>query len=188
MSNKDNLITLTFDWYLREILPIVSKNAIQQKYGYHGLYTHTAAVVFRGIDYALAVGQEPKSVVLACAFHDMARIHDGDDCEHGKNALPLAQRALAQMSYSVSAQERDAIMFAVQNHPMNIDAPDFISACMWDADRTRLAWECGFRDRFFVTKRAKQVASGNASEYINFMSNKMSAYAHSVITQLSKIY
>lgn len=188
MLNKNRFITSTFDWYLQNVLPIVSQNAIQRKYGYHGLYTHTSAVVFRGIDYALALGQNPKPVVLACAFHDMARINDYDDLEHGKNAIPLAQRLLLEIPYQISPIERNAIMFAVENHSLNLDAPDYISACLWDADRTRISWECGYEDRFFTTQRAKQIASSNGDKYITFMAKRLSEYAHSILTDLNKQY
>ena len=187
MSNNRNLISETFDWYLKHIMPIVEQNATQQKYGYHGLYTHTSAVVFRGIDYALSMGQKPKPVVLACAFHDMARIDDAPDVQHGERALPIVERIL-RYNLPIPTQFAQAIMEAVKNHTIGSVAPDYISACLWDADRTRLSWEMGFESRFFTTNRAKQIASGNADEYIEFMKRNLSEYARNIIAGLDKQY
>ena len=187
MTDSGNLISQTFDWYLRDVLPIVSRNAIQQKYGYHGLYTHTSAVVFRGIDYALAMGREPRPVVLACAFHDMARTHDFADMTHAENAISIVN-IIFQNHFPLSANCTASIKYAVKNHTIGTIAPDYISACLWDADRTRLAWECGYDPQFFTTDRAKKIASGNADEYIRFMRDCMSQYARGIITKLDKQY
>lgn len=187
MTHNKNLISETFDWYLMDIMPIVEKNAVQQRDGYHGLYTHTAAVVFRGIDYALSLNENPNNIVLACACHDMARINDGDDFEHGTNAIPMAERVMDAIG-CFDLQERESINYAIKNHSLNLPAPDFVSACLWDADRTRLAWECGYHPKFFVTNRAKIVASNSASEYLEFMKNNMSEYAHKIIQKLADYY
>lgn len=179
-------ISKTFDWYLMDVMPIVEKHAIQRKYGYHGLYTHTAAVVFRGIDYANSLNENPNNVVLACAFHDMARTNDCCDMQHGTNALPMARRVMDEMA--TAQTERAAILFAVKNHSFNFVAPDYVSACLWDADRTRLAWECGFDPKFFATDHAKAVAAGNPKEYLEFMKNNMSAYARTIIQDIAESY
>ena len=168
-------------------MPIVSQNAIQQKYGYHGLYTHTAAVVFRGIDYALSLGQKPEAVVMACAFHDMARTHDDDDNEHGRNALPVARHIMNQIG-TITPYAQKSILYAVENHSFNLIAPDYVSACLWDADRTRLAWDLGYNPKFFATDRAKLVASCNPAEYIAFMKRTMSRYARQIITNINAAY
>lgn len=180
MTNKFSIST-TFDWYLTEIMPVVEKYAIQQNGGYHGLYTHTAAVVFRGIDYALALGQDTTGVVLACAFHDMARTHDGDDTIHGPNAIPLAEQVMNEI-IPLDFGTRESIIYAVKNHSLkNLVPRDYISACLWDADRTRLAWERDYHPNFFTTPRAHRVASGTANEYLKFMQQNMSARARGII-------
>lgn len=184
--SQNNIISKTFDWYLMDVLPIVEKYAIQPRDGYHGLYTHTAAVVFRGIDYANSLNKNPNNVVLACAFHDMARVNDWADFEHGENAVPMAERVMDEMS--VVKIHREPIIYAVKNHSLNLSAPDYVSACLWDADRTRLAWGYGYYPQFFATDRAKAVASGVASEYLEFMKNNMSAYARKIIQQMSECY
>jgi len=180
-------ISKTFDWYLMDIMPVVEKYAIQSKNGYHGLYTHTAAVVFRGIDYALSLGKKPNPVVFACAFHDMARINDGNDTIHGPNAIPLAETVMDKVD-SLDYNTRESIIYAVKNHSLKNLAPrDYISACLWDADRTRLAWECGYHPNFFTTQRAHRVASGTANEYLKFMQKNMSSRARGII-ELGEYY
>ena len=185
MANRIS-ISKTFDWYLTEIMPVVEKYAIQQKKGYHGLYMHTAAVVFRGIDYALALGQDTTGVVLACAFHDMARTHDGDDTIHGPNAIPLAEQVMNEI-IPLDFGTRESIIYAVKNHSLNLKAPDYISACLWDADRTRLARECGYYPKFFTSQRAQYVASHPVAEYLKFMQQNMSARARGII-ELGECY
>ena len=175
-----NKISKTFDWYLMDIMPVVEKNMIQSRNGYHGLYTHTAAVVFRGIDYALNLAKDPNGVVLACAFHDMARMNDGNDIVHGPNAVPLAEQAMNEIG-NLDYNTRESIIYAVKNHSFNIKAPDYISACLWDADRTRLAWECGYQPKYFITRRAQMVASNAATKYLEFMRRNMSEYARKII-------
>ena len=180
-------ISKTFDWYLTEIMPVVEKHAIQSKYGYHGLYTHTAAVVFRGIDYVLSLGKEPKPVVFACAFHDMARINDGNDTIHGPNAIPLAETVMDKVDF-IDYNTRESIIYAIKNHSLsNLVPRDHISACLWDADRTRLAWECGYYSNFFTTPRAHKVASQPAEEYLKFMQQNISLRARGII-ELGECY
>ena len=175
-------IAKTFDWYLTEIMPVVEKYTLQPVDGEHGLYTHTAAVVFRGIDYALSYSRKPNSVVLACAFHDMARINDGTDFMHGANAVPLANMAMDEIG-DIGNDTRHRILYAVGNHssPKPIRAPDYISAYTWDADRTRRAWYGGHHPQFFTSHRAQKVAAGRAAEYLEFMRLNMSAHARGII-------
>ena len=187
MSHENKVISLTFDWYLRNVLPVVCRIAPQSKLGYHGLYTHTSAVVFRGIDYALSLSKNPKPVVLACAFHDMARTDDGPDLTHGENAIPMVN-AIFRDCIPVPQPYRDSIIYAVKNHTIGTVAPDYISACLWDADRTRLAWEMGYDAQFFTTQRAKLVARSKYEVYLPFMKRNMSEYARKIITTLDKQY
>ena len=181
------VISKVFDWYLMNVMPIVEEYAIQPTMGYHGLYTHTAAVVFRGIDYAIHLNQDPKYVVMACAFHDMARENDGWDFEHGINAIPMAQKAMDKIG-DINDDVRKSIIYAVKEHSVGKIAPDYISACLWDADRTRLAWECEYNPMFFNTDRAKIVASRPAQEYLDFMRENMSEYAQNRIYALDEFY
>jgi len=157
-----------FDFYTIKLKPYVVQFATQNLDGMHGINTHTNAVVFRGIDYALSLDKNPLPVVFACAFHDMARTHDMIDSEHGKYALPMATKIMKTMPIFFDKDTEGKILDAVANHTSGVVAPDYISACLWDADRTRLAWQYGFNPKYFNTERGKYVAGGDAWKYIEF--------------------
>ena len=162
---KERQIQKYFSFYRNSVLPEVEKLASQKKEGYHGLYTHTKAVVFRSIDYALELGKNPMPALFAAACHDMARINDFYDEDHGKNAVPLAQKIMAKFPDKLTETEQQSVLEAIRNHTVGTQAPDYVSACLWDADRTRLSWEHGYHEKFFNTEYAKQVASGSEQEY-----------------------
>ena len=165
---KENQIREYFNFYQRKVLPYVEKYATQKKEGYHGLYTHTDAVVFRAIDYALELGENPMPVLFAAACHDMARTHEGYDATHGERALPLIMKVMKRFPKRLTPQEKEMVLSAVYNHTEGRQAFDYVSACLWDADRTRLAWERGYHEKYFNTSYAKKVASGNSQEYIKW--------------------
>lgn len=165
-----------FDFYINDVKPLVAEIGTQKMDGMHGLDTHTNAVVFRGIDYALSLRQNPTPVIFACAFHDMARTHDGMDMEHGKNAIPMAMKIMKQFPDLLDKETRMQILSAVMNHTTGTIAPDYISACLWDADRTRMAWKYGFDAKFFNTQRGAHVASHYYLTYLEFQRKCLSGY------------
>ena len=165
---KENQIREYFDFYQREVLPEVEKWGFQQEDGYHGLYTHTKAVVFRAIDYALELGKNPVPVIFAAACHDMARIGNGPEKKHGPDALPLAEKVMEKFPKLLNETERQAVSRAIEFHTEGQKAPDYISACLWDADRTRLAWDFGYHAEYFNTDYAKRIASHGAEQYTDW--------------------
>lgn len=165
---KESQIREYFSFYEGKVLPVVEKYATQKPDGYHGLHTHTDAVVFRAIDYALELGKNPMPVLFAAACHDMARTHDLYDEEHGKNAVPLAQEVMSKFKNILTESEQLSVLCAIRNHTQGTQTNDYVSACLWDADRTRLSWEWGYHERYFNTAYGKKVASGNAVEYITW--------------------
>ena len=136
-----------FNFYINELKPLIEQNGTQKSEGIHGINTHTNAVVFRGIDYALSLSQDPKPVIFACAFHDMARVNDSADYEHGKNAVPMAMKIMKQFPNLFDNQTRDNIYLAIMTHTNDrpVVATNYIAACLWDADRTRMSWKYGFK-------------------------------------------
>ena len=163
---KENQIREYFDFYQKKVLPYVEKYATQKKEGYHGLYTHTDAVVFRAIDYALELGKNPMPVIFAAACHDMARINDGSDEGHGERALPLAKKVMNRFPKRLTDTEKETVLVAIRMHSIGMQTSDYICACLWDADRTRLSWERGYHEKYFNTPYAKKVASGDSITYI----------------------
>ena len=160
-----------FNFYQEHVLPRVQAYSTQNPNGCHALQTHTSAVVFRGIDYALALGENPVPVIFAGAFHDMARKNDDFDIAHGVNAVSPAQKIMKHFPISIanlSPEDKKRIIYAIINHTIGTKAPDYVSACLWDADRTRMSWVYGYESKHFNTLRAKYVASHPSKEYTDF--------------------
>jgi len=160
-----------FQTYQQTIYPLVAQaitqNQTQKLYGMHGLNTHTASVVFRGIDFALSINQDPIPVIFACAFHDMARTNDGFDTEHGRHAVPMATQIMQQ--FNLSDEIKQSIIFAIENHTTGTDAPDYISGALWGADRVRLSQLYNYDEKYYSNPRAKQIASlKNYEQYLEF--------------------
>ena len=158
-------IKSAFSFYKNGVLPLIldNPNVTQKKQWYHGLFTHTENVVFRGICYAVSLGEDPIPVVLACACHDLAKAHDRYDEEHWKNAIPVTQEIINNENFNLSEEQKRQIIDAVSNHTIWKQASNYISACLWDADRTRLSWQRWYREDFFNTEQWKQTASNKMS-------------------------
>ncbi len=146
-----------------EILPEIIKISNQPRYGYHGI-SHTEQVCLRGLECAISVGQDAMPVIVAAGLHDCARTNDGDCLMHGPKCVPVAQRFI-QDNYSslFDFATKRQIVNAVKNHSVGMVAPDLVSGCLWDADRIRLSWECGYDKRFFTTSYANKIAALNPS-------------------------
>lgn len=157
-----------FGFYAHKVLPHVELCSTQNTEGCHALHTHTSAVVFRGIDYALSLDKNPTPVIFAGAFHDMARTHDGWDTHHGEKAIPNAKKIMREFTDVLTENDMANIIYAIANHTTGTVAPDYVSACLWDADRTRMSWVYGYESKHFNTSRAKYVASHPYQDYINF--------------------
>ena len=162
-----------FDFYLEKLNPLLRESYSYGLSGMHGLDTHTTSVVFRGIDCALHLGCEPMPVVFACALHDAARKNDNFDTEHGKNAVPIAIKVMKQFPDLIDKETRLKILSAIMNHTDGKFAPDYISACLWDADRVRMAWQYGFDEKFFNTERGKYIAQ-HYQKYLDYQRHEFS--------------
>ena len=167
----DSFLFEDFSLYEKKILPVIlaEQSVLQKCLGYHGLLTHTRSVVFRGIDYCLSLSEKVMPVILACAFHDLAKGFDGYDESHGANAVPIAQKIIAKLDVELSAEEMEMIFDAMINHTTGRNAPNYVSGCLWDADRTRLSWQHGYNERYYYSSRAKLVASGSSYDYVRYM-------------------
>ena len=146
------------EFALTKVMPLIPSYSKQKLFGYHGL-THTENVVLRGIDYAISENTNPIPVILACALHDCARTHDSWDDKHAENAVPIAENFLKDHDFDLTEEEKKSIIEAVKGHTHGTNTQDKIAACLWDADRTRLAWEYEFAYKEnFSTKRGLEVA------------------------------
>ena len=165
-----------FDYYEKNVIPVIKNcsNVTQRDYWFHWLYTHTDSVVFRGIYYALCLNENPIPVIFACAFHDLARTDDEYNETHWERAVPIAKEIMERFWEVLNDNQKESIIYAVENHTIWLKAPDYIqardyiSACLWDADRTRLWWIYWYEENLMLTDEAKRVASWDAEEFLKF--------------------
>ena len=139
----------------------------QKEDGWQGLTSHSRGVVFRSIDYALSLNQNPLPVIFAAALHDIAK-RTNSELGHEQKALPIAKKIMFFYPDVLSKENKKSILTAIANHTDGKKPFDYISACLWDADRTRVAWVLGYQEEYFYTDRAKQVASAPAEDYLNY--------------------
>ena len=165
-----------FDYYEQNLIPVIKNcTAVTQKdYWFHWFYTHTDSVVFRWIYYALCLKENPMPVIFACAFHDLARTDDEYNEIHWERAVPIAKEIMENFSGVLTEAQKESIVYAVKNHtvwlkaPDYIEARDYISACLWDADRTRLWWIYWYEESLMSTDEAKKIALWDANEFLRF--------------------
>lgn len=165
-----------FDFYEQQIIPSIKSNnrVSQTDFWFHWLYTHTDSVVFRWIYYALCVNEDPIPVIFACVFHDLARTDDEYNEIHWERAVPIAEEIMKKFSNILTKEWQESIVYAVKNHTIWLKAPDYvqprdyISACLWDADRTRLWWIYWYEASLMSTDEAKLIASWDARDFLKF--------------------
>ncbi len=148
---------------IKEILPKIKEVTNQPEYGYHGL-SHSQQVGLFSIELALSVRQDPMPVLLAAALHDCARTDD-EYCErHGPMCEPIARRFLKENYPNILPIDVERIVNAIKLHTVGMNAKDFISACLWDADRIRLSWALGYDSKFFSTPYGMKLGALSLSE------------------------
>lgn len=154
--------------FIYEIMPLLEQISTQSRYGYHGL-THTEQVAMFGIDLAIAANTDVLPVLLACSLHDCARKNDMYDENHGPDCEPIARKFLTEHYPNIPRPTVEKIVSAVVNHTVGRNAPDMVSACMWDADRIRLGWEYGYRPQFMSTPRGHKLAAMSPAEQTQYV-------------------
>ena len=159
-----------FDFYEQQVLPVIKSNnkVTLSDFWFHWLYTHTDSVVFRWIYYSLCLNKNPTPVIFACAFHDLARTDDEYNEIHWEKAVPIAKQIMEHFLDILTDNEKESIIYAVKNHTTWRKAPDYISACLWDADRTRLWWIYWYKKEFMTTDEAKIISSSSAIDFLRF--------------------
>lgn len=154
--------------FIQEIMPELAKITAQPRYGYHGL-THTEQVAMYGIDCAIAANQDPLPVILAAGLHDCARKNDAYCERHGPDCEPITRQFLKTQFPNLNPLTVEKIVYAVVNHTTGMNAPDMVSACLWDADRIRLSWEEVYRPEFFSTVCGQKIAGLSPSEQSEYI-------------------
>ena len=165
-----------FDYYEKNIIPVIKScsTVTQTDFWFHWFYTHTDSVVFRWIYYALCLNKDPMPVVFACAFHDLARTDDEYNEIHWERAVPIGEAIMKNFSNILTAEQQESIIYAVKNHTVWLKAPDYVQACdyvsecLWDADRTRLWWIYWYEASLMSTDEAKKIASWSAKQFLEY--------------------
>ena len=163
-SESIEKIRNAFLFYKNEVLPLILDNpkvTQQIDWWYHSLNGHTKEVVFRGICYAVSLWEDPIPVVFACACHDLARVNDWYDEEHWPNAVPVTNEIINNEKFNLTEEQKKQIIEAVRDHTIWKwgEAPNYISACLRDADRTRLSQQYWYNESFYNTELWKKIAS-----------------------------
>lgn len=103
------LASIDPDWFTRPDGSVASG-------GIHGI-GHTKRVLLHTLDISAGVGVadwERQAAVLAAAWHDIGRVHDGADYYHG--ALSAGKVVGLGLQIGIEPRVRDAALFAVTHH------------------------------------------------------------------------
>lgn len=97
-----------------------------------------------------------RSAVVAGFLHDIGRVHDGHDPEHGRRSGGLARTVLAERFSTLPA---GPILVAIEGHADGRVSAEPVAAALWDADRLTLG-RAGITPRldFFSTAAGRDLA------------------------------
>jgi len=100
---------------------------------------HGAAHIRRVALYAeilsYAYGADPVAAVAAAYCHDLGRIQDGKDADHGRRGWALCKPILESRLPTVMSP---SLQYAIEMHSAGQISDDPIVAALWDADRIDL--------------------------------------------------
>lgn len=121
---------------------------IQQTYtlrwnGIHG-FAHWMRVYENGMRLAQQNAANQTVVGLFAFTHDMDRLSDGPDYEHGPRAAERIQYELQGRFIHLDPEELDLLTQAVRLHTRGLLEADITVQTCWDSDRLDL-WRAGIR-------------------------------------------
>ncbi len=99
--------------------------------------THWRRVSRLGLRIAGVEGGDLLVVALFAACHDVARVHDGIDLEHGPKAVERIRGGLAE-DLGLADRQLDALCEAIARHTDGEVTEDPTIGACWDADRLDL--------------------------------------------------
>lgn len=118
---------------------------------------HWARVASVGMELAAETPEADALVVLLFAcLHDVARVSDGDDPEHGARAAFLVRT----LALPITEQQLELLAYALEHHTGGETTADPTIGVCWDADRldlTRLGMSVD--PRFLSTQAARDLAT-----------------------------
>ncbi len=98
---------------------------------------HWRRVACLGLRLARLEGADLLVVALFAACHDVARVHDGKDLEHGPRAARWVRRDLAA-DLDLEPRRLERLLRAIRGHTAGRTSGDRTIGCCWDGDRLDL--------------------------------------------------
>lgn len=104
--------------------------------GLHG-WSHWMRVRENGLRLAESTGADWDVVVLFALFHDIARVNDGHDPEHGRRAAEVVRRMAAELD-GFNGERLELLVRACAGHADGLTTDEATVGTCWDADRLDL--------------------------------------------------
>jgi uncharacterized protein len=126
------------------ISPVITSELLDTLYaiytlpwdGVHGV-THWQRVRDNGLRVAAATGADPVVVELFAFFHDIRRMNEGRDPQHGLRAAEWV-RSEGRAFIRLSDGSFDQLAYACEHHTHGKTHDDITICTCWDADRLDL--------------------------------------------------
>jgi uncharacterized protein len=120
-----------------ELIGYIRKNYALDWDGLHG-WAHWVRVWENGLHLARQNGADPLVVTLFAFTHDMARLNDSFDPQHGPRAAKRITRDLQGKFIHLSPQQLSWLVEAVKMHTFGQMEGDLTVLTCWDSDRLDL--------------------------------------------------
>lgn len=139
---KIKLQRLYFSWKHRKLLSFLATQSKLSRRSIHGI-SHWSRVEKNGAYLCPNTGADYEAVFLFAYLHDIARISEGDDLQHGQRAAVLIEKLYRDNQVKISQSQFELLTFACRHHNnSNIKSDNITIQTCWDADRLDL-WRVG---------------------------------------------
>lgn len=120
----------------RELIQIIKETFQLNWKGVHGV-SHWARVRINGLLIAKQNGANQRVVELFAFLHDVERVADFNDPEHGERAAQFIE-SLPDELLGINDMEKKLLMLACKDHSKGMVDGDITVRTCWDADRLDL--------------------------------------------------
>jgi uncharacterized protein len=142
------------------VLDYIEKHINLHTNGLHGI-SHWQRVEKFGEFLAKMSGADPEVLELFAYTHDLGRLRDDEDPEHGLRSAKIVEDLYKKGIIKISYKQYQQLVYACANHMITFASSSdvTIQAC-WDADRLDL-WRANIEPNpeFLYTESAKQSAT-----------------------------
>lgn len=144
-----------------KFLQLLKNNFALKWAGAHG-YGHWQRVLQNGLLLAPRTGANERVVVLFAYLHDLCRVDEYDDPDHGHRSADFAS-SLNGKYFDLSEEELGLLDHAIRAHADGLTTTEPTIGTCWDADRLDLS-RVGILPNiaFLSTQAAKDCISGSA--------------------------